>query len=170
MTYFHAGSPDPSDTSNTVPYNLNDYNDNVATGDTETSVFGKVITGENTPEIKLPGDPSLPSLKSFNSETDTMTTSPPLINVPVIHELPPTAFDNTSIVIEPTTSSPNVLPQQEPQIPNVEIAICNLDMFMCADGSNCIVRASVCDRIQNCEDSSDEFNCTEFLKGEGREK
>ncbi|XP_042239181.1 uncharacterized protein LOC121877480 isoform X2 [Homarus americanus] len=45
-------------------------------------------------------------------------------------------------------------PPTSPQI------LCDHDKFQCQDGSDCVAMAAVCDGIQQCRDSSDEFNCT----------
>ncbi|XP_018014652.1 uncharacterized protein LOC108671598 isoform X2 [Hyalella azteca] len=40
------------------------------------------------------------------------------------------------------------------------LAICTMEMFMCLDGSDCLLNSYVCDGNQNCADNSDENNCT----------
>ena len=67
-----------------------------------------------------------------------------------------TAVDNLNV--NSTTS-------QGKESTNDEVEICTMDMFMCADGSDCLPAIVVCDGIQNCFDNSDELNCSKAVKG-----
>ena len=34
---------------------------------------------------------------------------------------------------------------------------------LCGDGTTCVISNKVCDGIMDCQDSSDEFNCSKFI-------
>lgn len=51
--------------------------------------------------------------------------------------------------------------------PSPPAVICENEEFLCKDGSECAILTAVCDGFQNCNDGSDEFNCTHI--GESQE-
>ena len=40
---------------------------------------------------------------------------------------------------------------------------CNVDEFMCVKSKKCIWKTWVCDHDDDCDDGSDEVNCSEYI-------
>lgn len=87
------------------------------------------------------------------------------------HNSPPIVTDGVeSRSISEESQGTNLIPNPPLEVDDMEepeLAICNLEMFMCHDGSDCITDQFVCDGQQNCIDNSDESNCPAKIDGEG---
>ena len=171
-TNFHTGEM-LLQHSNISPYDYNEYADNISTGDRKSQIFGNVIqeqTNEDTAPhlVSNPDNPPLNIIQSDVQEVQQSLINSNNFNEDRIPDQSLVEFDHSPRGhfeghIEHTQEHDNgTIPEDDES----ELAVCTLEKFMCHDGSDCISSLFVCDGDINCQDSSDEFNCTLPQNGE----